>query len=44
VIVSVEEAKYRKLLRRKLKQKRRKERMMRKIKNPETSTVYRLPD
>lgn len=53
VVVSAEEAEYRKLLRRKLVQKRRKERMMRKIKNQETNTivrddsfyiVYHLPD
>lgn len=40
-IVSAKEAKYRKVLRRKLKQKRRKERMMRKIQNPETITIAR---
>lgn len=52
VVVSAEEAEYRKLLCRKLKQKRRKERIMRKIKNQEINTirddsfsiVYRLPD
>ena len=42
VVVSAEEAEYRKLLRRKLKQKRRKERTMRKIKNPETNTLVRV--
>lgn len=41
VVVSAEEAEYRKLLRGKLKQKRRKERTMRKIKIPETNTLVR---